>query len=52
MTPARSRSTSISPPLRAIGYYEVVDGLLQRIPGPPDEASPESPVLLAALTAG
>jgi NADPH:quinone reductase-like Zn-dependent oxidoreductase len=24
-----------SPPLRAIGYYEVVDGLLQRIPGPP-----------------
>src|ERR1700734_676933 len=41
-----------SPPLRAIGYYEVVDGLLQRIPGPPDEASPESPVLLAALTAG
>jgi hypothetical protein len=39
-----------SPPLRAIGYYEVVDGLLQRIPGPPDEASPESPRLLAALT--
>jgi hypothetical protein len=41
-----------SPPLRAIGYYEVIDGLLQRTPGPPDEASPESPVLLAALTAG
>jgi hypothetical protein len=38
-----------SPPLRAIGYYEVVDGLLQRTPGPPDEASPESPWLLAAL---
>jgi hypothetical protein len=39
-----------SPPLRAIGYYEMVDGLLQRTPGPPDEASPESPRLLAALT--
>jgi len=39
-----------SPPLRAIGYYEVVDGLLQRTPGPPDESSPESPRLLAALT--
>ncbi len=38
-----------SPPLRAIGYYDVVDGLLQRIPGPPDEASPESPRLLASL---
>ena len=38
-----------SPPLRTIGYYEVVDGLLQRTPGPPDEASPESPLLLAAL---
>jgi hypothetical protein len=40
-----------SPPLRAIGYYEVVGGLLQRAPGPPDEASPESPRLLTALTA-
>jgi hypothetical protein len=38
-----------SPPLRAIGYYEVVEGLLQRTPGPPDEASPESPRLLTAL---
>jgi hypothetical protein len=38
-----------SPPLRAIGSYEVVNGLLQRTPGPPDEASPESPRLLAAL---
>jgi hypothetical protein len=28
-----------SPPLRAIGYYEVVDGLLQRTPAPPDEAA-------------
>jgi hypothetical protein len=40
-----------SPPLRSIGYYEVVGGLLQRTPGPPDEASPESPSLLTALTA-
>ena len=38
-----------SPPLRAIGYYEVVGGLLQRNPGPPDEASPESPQLLESL---
>jgi hypothetical protein len=38
-----------SPPLHSIGYYEVVDGLLQRTPGPPDEASPESPLLLTAL---
>jgi hypothetical protein len=38
-----------SPPLHAIGYYEVVDGLLQRTLGPPDEPSPESPRLLAAL---
>jgi hypothetical protein len=35
--------------LRAIGYYEVVGGLLQRTLGPPDEASPESPRLLTAL---
>jgi hypothetical protein len=38
-----------SPPLRSIGYYEVVGGLLQRTPGPPDEASPESPLLLTVL---
>jgi hypothetical protein len=38
-----------SPPLRGIGYYEVIGGLLQRTPGPPDEASPESPRLLTAL---
>ncbi len=38
-----------SPPLHSIGYYEVVGGLLQRTPGPPDEASPESPRLLTAL---
>jgi hypothetical protein len=40
-----------SPPLRAIGYYEVVGGLLQRTPGPPDEGSPESPRLLETLKA-
>jgi hypothetical protein len=39
-----------SPPLRAIGSYEVAGGLLQRTLGPPDEASPQSPRLLAALT--
>jgi len=38
-----------SPPLRSLGYYEVVGGLLQRTPGPPDEASPESPRLLESL---
>jgi hypothetical protein len=38
-----------SPPLRSIGYYEVVGGLLQRTPGPPDEGSPESPRLLESL---
>jgi hypothetical protein len=40
-----------SPPLRAIGYYEIVGGLLQRTPGPPDVASPASPRLLALLGA-
>jgi hypothetical protein len=38
-----------SPPLRSIGYYEVVGGLLQRTPGPPDEASPEGPRLFESL---
>ena len=38
-----------SPPLRAIGCYEIVDGLLQRTLGPPDVPSPESPWLLAAV---
>jgi hypothetical protein len=40
-----------SPPLRAIGYYEIIDGLLQRTPGPPDESSPPSPALLGSLDA-
>jgi hypothetical protein len=38
-----------SPPLREIGHYEVVDGELRRRAGGPDEASPPSPGLSAAL---
>jgi hypothetical protein len=38
-----------SPPLRGIGSYELHDGLLQRVPGPPDEGSPASPDLFQAL---
>jgi hypothetical protein len=38
-----------SPPIREIGHYEIVDGELQRQPGPPDHGSPPSPVLTAAL---
>ena len=39
-----------SPPLREIGHYDVVDGELRRTPGQPDEASPPSPGLAAALS--
>ena len=38
-----------SPPLGEIGHYEVVDGELRRHAGPPDEVSPPSPGLTAAL---
>jgi hypothetical protein len=38
-----------SPPLRAIGHYELVEGELRRVSCPPDDASPPSPVLDAAL---
>jgi len=38
-----------SPPLRGIGHYEVVDGELCRHSGAPDEISPPSPDLSAAL---
>lgn len=38
-----------SPPIAAIGHYEVVDGELRRSLGPPDEGSPPSPGLSAAL---
>ena len=39
-----------SPAISAIGHYDVVDGELRRTPGPPDEGSPPSPGLAAALT--
>jgi hypothetical protein len=39
-----------SPPLGEIGHYEVVDGELRRHAGRPDEVSPPSPGLSAALT--
>jgi len=38
-----------SPPLERIGHYEVVDGELRRHAGAPDEVSPPSPELSAAL---
>jgi mannose-6-phosphate isomerase-like protein (cupin superfamily) len=40
-----------SPPLTEIGHYEIVDGELHRHAGPPDEASPPSSALSAALEA-
>lgn len=40
-----------SPPLGEIGHYEIVDGELQRHAGRPDEVSPASPELTAALDA-
>ncbi len=38
-----------SPPISAIGHYDVVDGELRRESGPPDQGSPPSPALSAAL---
>lgn len=38
-----------SPPISAIGHYDIVDGELRRTPSPPDEGSPPSPGLSAAL---
>jgi hypothetical protein len=38
-----------SPPITAIGHYEIVEGELRRHPGRPDEGSPPSPELSAAL---
>jgi hypothetical protein len=38
-----------SPPLAEIGHYEVVDGELRRHAGRPNEVSPPSPGLSAAL---
>jgi hypothetical protein len=40
-----------SPPIRSLGHYEVIDGMLQRRPGGPDDPSPPSPDLLAAAVA-
>jgi Cysteine dioxygenase type I len=38
-----------SPPIKRIGSYDVVDGALRRTPGSPDEESPATPGLDAAL---
>jgi hypothetical protein len=38
-----------SPAISDIGHYDVVDGELRRTPGPPDDGSPPSPGLTAAL---
>ena len=38
-----------SPPLREIGHYDILDGELHRHAGAPDEVSPPSPELSAAL---
>ena len=40
-----------SPPIRALGHYELEDGELQRRSGPPDEPSGPSPRLLSAVSA-
>jgi len=39
-----------SPPLRAVGHYELEDGELRREACPSDEPSSPSPGLLAAMT--
>ena len=39
-----------SPPLSAIGHYDVVNGELQRHSGEPDAISPPSPTLTATLS--
>jgi hypothetical protein len=38
-----------SPPIRAIGHYDLQDGQLRRTPGLPDEPSPPSGALYGAL---
>jgi hypothetical protein len=40
-----------SPPLRAVGHYELEDGALRREACPSDEPSSPSPGLLSAVTA-
>jgi hypothetical protein len=41
-----------SPPIRAIGHYDLDDGQLCRILGLPDEPSPPSAALCEALNPG
>jgi hypothetical protein len=41
-----------SPPLRAVGHYELKDGALRREACPADEPSGPSPALLSAMTPG
>jgi hypothetical protein len=41
-----------SPPLRAVGHYELKDGELRREACPADEPSGPSPALLSAMTPG
>jgi hypothetical protein len=41
-----------SPPIRSLGHYELIDGMLQRTPGGPEDPSPPSPLLLAGQDAG
>jgi hypothetical protein len=38
-----------SPPIREIGHYDLHDGQLRRTPGRPDDPSPPSGALYAAL---
>jgi len=38
-----------SPPIEAIGHYDLIDGTLHRQAGPPDAGSPPSPGLSDAL---
>ena len=38
-----------SPPIRELGHYELTDGLLRRTPRGPEDPSPPSPGLLAAV---
>jgi hypothetical protein len=40
-----------SPPIRAVGHYEIDEGELRRRPGSPDEPSQPSPRLLSAVSA-
>jgi histidine ammonia-lyase len=41
-----------SPPISSLGHYELVDGMLQRTPGGPEDPSPPSPELLADQAPG